>query len=43
MKNILITGGSSGLGNELVRLFSDHCDYSVVTCSRDKVKKQILA
>ena len=43
MKNILITGGSSGIGRELVTLFSTHCVWHVITCSRDDVKNKMLS
>jgi NADP-dependent 3-hydroxy acid dehydrogenase YdfG len=43
MKNILITGGSSGIGHELVKLFSTHCAWHVITCSRSDIKNQMLS
>ena len=42
MKNILITGGSTGIGYELVKLFSAHRSWHVVTCSRTESKNKIL-
>jgi short-subunit dehydrogenase len=42
MKNILITGGSSGIGYELVKLFSAHRSWHVITCSRTESKNQML-
>lgn len=42
MKNVVITGGSAGIGYELVKLFSTHCIWCVITCSRTEEKNQIL-
>lgn len=42
MKHVLITGGTSGIGYELVQLFSSHCSWSVVTCSRNSDKNKLL-
>jgi len=42
MKNILITGGSAGIGYELVKLFSAHRSWHVITCSRTESKNQML-